>query len=136
ANAGVVLKAKLEGDATVSVFPRASSGALAALALREALLQEPWPVGAVPAVRMALHTGEAIEREGDYFGPALNRAARLRGLADGGQILVSQAVAEVVRDHLPDDTGLRSLGEHQLRGLSRAEHVFEVGSALLGADAE
>jgi class 3 adenylate cyclase len=126
ASGGVLLKAKLEGDATVSVFPRASAGALAALALRDAIAVEPWPDGAAPGVRMALHTGEAIERDGDYFGPALNRAARLRSLAHGNQILVSQAVAEVVRDHLPGGTVLRSLGEHQLRGLTRGEHVFEL----------
>jgi DNA-binding SARP family transcriptional activator len=130
---GTVLKAKLEGDATVSVFPRASEAARAALALRAALMDEAWPEGAALRVRMALHTGEALERAGDYFGPALNRAARLRALADADQILVSQAVAEVVADHLPKDTLLRSLGERQLRGLSRSEHVFELGP-LSGLD--
>lgn len=136
AHGGVLLKAKLEGDATVSVFPRASAGALAALVLRDALISEDWPEGAAPAVRMALHTGEAIERDGDYFGPALNRASRLRSLACGGQILVSQAVAEVVRDHLPEDVALRSLGERQLRGLERGEHVFELASGSTpGGDA-
>jgi class 3 adenylate cyclase/ketosteroid isomerase-like protein len=135
-HAGVLLKAKLEGDATVSVFPRASAGALAALDLRAAMLAEEWPEQAVPAIRMALHTGEALERDGDYFGPALNRAARLRGLASGGQILVSQAVAEVVRDHLPDDAPLRSLGEHQLRGLARSEHVFELAPSIDAAPAD
>ncbi|MHB8464532.1 MAG: BTAD domain-containing putative transcriptional regulator, partial [Acidimicrobiales bacterium] len=72
AHGGVLLKAKLEGDATVSVFTRASDGALAALTLRQALIEEAWPEGVAPAVRMALHVGEAIERDGDYFGPALN----------------------------------------------------------------
>ena len=126
---GTLLKAKLEGDATVSVFPRASAGLEAAIALRQRLIDEEWPDGAAPAVRMALHTGESVERDGDYFGPALNRAARLRALAAGGQILLSQAVAEVVRDHLPDSAALRSLGEQQLRGMSRAEHVFELVAA-------
>lgn len=133
AHGGVLLKAKLEGDATVSVFPRASAGALAALALREVLTSEPWPEGAAPNVRMALHTGEAIERDGDYFGPALNRAARLRALAGVGQILVSQAVAEVILDHLPTSAALRSLGERQLRGLTRGEHVFELAPIEPGA---
>jgi class 3 adenylate cyclase len=53
-------------------------------------------------VRIALHTGEAHERAGDYFGPALNRAARVRGLADGGATLLSQATMEIVHDRLPD----------------------------------
>jgi DNA-binding SARP family transcriptional activator/tetratricopeptide (TPR) repeat protein len=123
---GTVLKAKLEGDATISVFTKASNAAGAALALRRAFMDEAWPEGAVLQVRMALHTGEALERAGDYFGPALNRAARLRAIADAGQILVSQAVAELVADHLPEGTSLASLGERQLRGLSRREHVFEL----------
>jgi class 3 adenylate cyclase/tetratricopeptide (TPR) repeat protein len=126
---GVVLKAKLEGDATVSVFPRASAAALAALTLRDTLNAESWPDEATIELRMALHTGEAIEREGDYFGPALNRAARLRALAGVGQILMSQTVADVVRDHLPDSAAVASLGEHQLRGLARGEHIFELGAA-------
>jgi tetratricopeptide (TPR) repeat protein len=90
-------------------------------------MNEAWPEGAALRVRMALHVGEALERDGDYFGPALNRAARLRALAEADQILVSQAVAEVVADHLPEDSSLASLGERQLRGLSRTEHVFELG---------
>jgi class 3 adenylate cyclase len=126
---GVVLKAKLEGDATVSVFPRASAAALAALALRDTLNAESWPEGADLQLRMALHTGEAIERDGDYFGPALNRASRLRALAGAGQILMSHTVADVVRDHLPDGTAVASLGEHQLRGLARGEHIFQLGGA-------
>ncbi|HEX4865045.1 MAG TPA: BTAD domain-containing putative transcriptional regulator, partial [Acidimicrobiales bacterium] len=125
---GTVLKPKLEGDATVSVFPRASEAALAAMALRDALAAEPWPEGATLQLRMALHAGEAIERDGDYFGPALNRAARLRAMAGAGQILVSQVVAEVVRDHLPEGAVLASLGERQLRGLDRGEHVFQLGT--------
>ncbi|HUE59208.1 MAG TPA: AAA family ATPase, partial [Acidimicrobiales bacterium] len=132
---GTVLKAKLEGDATVSVFPRASEAALAAMALRDALAAQAWPESAALQLRMALHAGEAIERDGDYFGPALNRAARLRAMAGAGQILVSQVVVEVVRDHLPDGTVLTSLGERQLRGLDRGEHVFQLGtSATPGSD--
>jgi class 3 adenylate cyclase/tetratricopeptide (TPR) repeat protein len=132
---GTVLKAKLEGDATVSVFIKASEAVGAALTLRRALMDEAWPEGAGLRVRMALHTGEALERAGDYFGPALNRAARLRALADADQILVSQAVAEVVADHLPEGTSVASLGERQLRGLSRTEHVFEL-SPLTGTGAD
>ena len=75
---------------------------------------------------MAMHTGEAFERGGDYFGPALNRAARLRSLAGADQILLSQAVAELVRDHLPAGAVLRDLGHRELRGLSRGENVYEL----------
>ncbi len=73
--------------------------------------------------------GEVEERDGDYYGTAVNRAARVRGLAVGGQILVSQAVAEVVVDHLPDDASLAELGEQQLRGLSRPERICAVVDA-------
>ena len=83
AHGGTLLKSKLEGDATVSVFARATEGAAAALALLDALDVEPWPEGASPRVRMAMHTGEAFERGGDYFGPALEprRAACVRSRA-------------------------------------------------------
>src|SRR4029079_13938 len=124
AHGGTILKSKLEGDATVSVFARATEGAAAALALLDAIEAEPWPEGARPRLRMAMHTGEAFERGGDYFGPALNRAARLRALAAANQILLSQAVAEMVQDHLPDDVRLRDLGHRDLRGLSRGENVY------------
>lgn len=123
---GTLLKSKLEGDATVSVFARATSAVLATLALTDALSDEVWPEGMVPALRMAVHTGEAVERGGDYFGPALNRAARLRALAGAGQILLSQAAAELVLDHLPEGVQLAGLGHHDLRGLSRGEHVYEL----------
>jgi DNA-binding SARP family transcriptional activator/tetratricopeptide (TPR) repeat protein len=126
AHDGTMLKSKLEGDATVSVFARATECAAAALALLDAIEAEPWPDGARPRVRMALHTGEAFERGGDYFGPALNRAARLRALAGGGEVLLSQAVTELVRDHLPDGVVVRDRGRQQLRGLTRSENVFEL----------
>src|SRR3954462_5186456 len=85
-----------------------------------------WPEGASPRLRMAMHTGEAFERGGDYFGPALNRAARLRSLSAPNEVLLSQAVAELVRDHLPTGVVLRDRGLQRLRGLSRGENVFEL----------
>ncbi|HZB06985.1 MAG TPA: BTAD domain-containing putative transcriptional regulator, partial [Thermoleophilaceae bacterium] len=78
---GRLLKAKGEGDSTLSVFPRASDAVAAAAELHRILADADWPAGTEPRVRMAVYTGEAHERDGDYFGPALNRAARLRSLA-------------------------------------------------------
>ncbi len=75
---------------------------------------------------MALHTGEVEFRDGDYFGRAVNRAARLRSLATGGQILCSGATAELVIDSLPDDVVLADLGTRELRNLARPERVFEL----------
>ena len=77
-------------------------------------------------MRMGLHTGTAEEREGDYFGPAVNRAARVMAAGHGGQVLVSLATEELVRDRLPEDVTLLDLGEHPLRGLGRPERLFQV----------
>ena len=126
AHAGRVLKAKGEGDSTLSVFPRASDAVGCAAELRESLATAAWPGGLDLRVRIALHTGEAQERGGDYYGPALNRAARLRALAAGGVTLLSQATTEIVHDRVPAGTELVDLGSHELRGLSRPERVFEL----------
>jgi DNA-binding SARP family transcriptional activator/predicted ATPase/class 3 adenylate cyclase len=134
---GLLLKSKGEGDATVSVFPRASSALATAVELQGALRSEGWPKSAVLRVRMALHTGEAHERDGDYFGPTLNRTARLRSLAAGGQILVSGATAELVIDMLPVGCTLADLGTMLLRGVRRPERVLLVtGPGLEGPQQE
>src|SRR5436190_13058342 len=80
---------------------------------------------------MALHTAEPESRDGDYFGSSVNRAARLMAVAHGGQIICSQATADLAHDVLPQDVALLDLGEHRLRDLSRAEHVFQVSAAGL-----
>jgi DNA-binding SARP family transcriptional activator len=129
AHGGWLLKAKGEGDSTVTAFRRASDAAAAAIDLQEALGVASWPGGLEVRVRMGLHTGEAHERAGDYFGSALNRAARLRALARGGATVVSQATAEIVRDRLPPEAELVALGRHELRGLARPENLFELRPA-------
>ena len=126
AHAGRLLKARGEGDATLSVFARASDAVSGAAELQVALAAASWPGGHELRVRIALHTGEAYERDGDFFGPALNRAARLRTLARGGATVVSQATAEIVRDRLAPGLQLVDVGRHELRGLSRPERVFEL----------
>ncbi len=133
ANGGRLLKTKGEGDSTLTVFPRASDAVACASHLRAALGATTWLAGLDLRVRIALHTGEAHERAGDYFGPALNRAARLRALADGGVTLLSQATKEIVHDRLPAGTELVDLGTHELRDLSRPERVFELREAGAGA---
>jgi predicted ATPase/Tfp pilus assembly protein PilF len=82
---------------------------------------------------MSLHTGAAEERGGDYFGPPLNRVARLLA-GHGGQVLLSQPTYELVRDHLPEGTSLRDLGEHRLKDLTRPERVFQLAAPDLPAD--
>ena len=123
---GRLIKTRGEGDATFSVFDRPSAAAAAAIELQEAIRHEPWALSEPMRIRVALHTGEVELRDGDYFGRAVNRAARLRALAAGGQILCSGATAELVIDSIPDDVILADLGMRQLRNLARQEHVFEL----------
>jgi class 3 adenylate cyclase len=121
---GVVLKSKGEGDSTLSVFRRASDAIAAAFQLRSALEAEEWPGGVPLRVRTGLHTGEAYERGGDYYGPSLNRAARIQGVAEGGQTLASAATAELLHDRLPSGAVLVDLGQRSLPGPSRRERIF------------
>jgi class 3 adenylate cyclase len=123
---GRLIKTRGEGDATFSVFDRPSAAAAAAIELQDAISHEPWALREPMRIRVALHTGEVELRDGDYFGRAVNRVARLRSLAGGGQILCSGATAELVIDSLPDDVVLADLGMRQLRNLPRPEHVFEL----------
>jgi class 3 adenylate cyclase/TolB-like protein len=117
---------KTVGDAFCAVFARAPRALEAAVAAQRALRAEAWPVAGGLRARMALHAGVAEERGGDFFGPTLNRVARILAAARGGRILVSGAARELVRDELPEDVELRPAGEVPLRGLSRPESLFEV----------
>lgn len=123
---GRLIKTRGEGDATFSVFDRPSAAAAAAIALQDAVSSEAWTLARPMRIRIALHTGEAEFRDGDYFGRAVNRAARLRSLAAGGQTLCSGATAELVIDSLGEDVVLTDLGTRTLKNLARPEHVFEL----------
>ncbi len=126
---------KTVGDAFYATFPAAPAALEAALTAQRALQGETWDkaLGQV-RVRMALHTGTAEERGGDYFGPALNRVARLLAAGSGGQVLLSAATHELVRDQLPAGVELRDLGEHRLKDLIRPEHVYQLVAPDLPAD--
>jgi predicted ATPase/class 3 adenylate cyclase/DNA-binding CsgD family transcriptional regulator len=116
-----------EGDSTLSVFARPGAALAAALAAQRALLSEPWPDGASVSVRMAVQTGEAERAaNGNYGGLALIRAARLRGLARGGQVLVSGVTAGLVADSLPEAASLAELGDAVLPGFERPERVHQL----------
>ena len=96
----------------------------ATLAAQRALIAEPWPPEARLSIRFALNSGEATEQDGDYFGPAVNRAVRLRSVATGGAILLGGTTADLAFDDLPADARLIDLGSRQLGDLDRAERVF------------
>jgi predicted ATPase/class 3 adenylate cyclase/DNA-binding CsgD family transcriptional regulator len=116
-----------EGDSAVIAFPEASRALACALELQRSLAAARWPAGCELRVRAALHSGEAFMRDPrNYAGPTLNRCARLRASAFGGQTIVSRATHELVIDTLPERASLRPLGRLRLRGLSRAEEVFEL----------
>jgi predicted ATPase len=111
------------GDGFAAAFSRAADAVAAATAAQAALAVEPWPVGAELRVRMGIHTGEVDERGGDYFGPAVNRAARIMSAGHGGQVLVSTTTATLVgAERLTD------LGEHTFAGLEVPERVFQLGA--------
>ena len=122
---------KTTGDGVHAVFARAGDALAAAIAGQQGIEAEPWAGTPRLRVRMGVHTGEAESREGDYYGPSLNRAARLMAAGHGGQVLVSHATEELVRDALPPDTALVDLGEHRLRDLARPDRVFQVRAAEL-----
>jgi predicted ATPase/class 3 adenylate cyclase len=132
AHGGYVVKGT--GDGLHAVFETAHAAAVAAVGAQRSLAEQRWGATGPLRVRMGLHTGEAEARAGDYYGPVLNRAARLTAAAHGGQILVTQATEAVVRDRLGGDILLVDLGEHRLRDLSRPEHVFQVQAAGLTKD--
>ena len=124
---------KTVGEAFRAVFADPSAALTAAVAIQRAVGTEPWPPGLPIRVRAALHSGACVERDGDYLGPVVNRAARLLAAGHGGQVLVSGAARELLADRLPGGVGLEDLGEHRLRDLGRAERVFQVtGPGLAG----
>jgi predicted ATPase/class 3 adenylate cyclase len=117
---------KTVGDAFCAAFARATDAIVAAVDAQQSLDAEPWQASGPLRVRMAIHSGAAEERDGDYFGPPLNRVARLLAAGHGGQTLLSLAAAELARDDLPEDVSLRDLGQHRLKDLQRPEQVYQL----------
>jgi predicted ATPase/class 3 adenylate cyclase len=128
---GRVLTSRGEGDSFFAVFPTPSDAVGAACAIQRRLAAEAWPEGVAVAVRMAVHTGQALRS--DLRGPAVNRCARIRAAAHGGQVLVSEAAASAC-DRLPQGAQLLSLGKHRLRDLTLPERIFQLRHPELPAD--
>jgi predicted ATPase/class 3 adenylate cyclase len=130
---------KMIGDAFCAAFANAADALDAALATQQNLRQlQPSATTSIAGlplqVRVALHTGAAELRQADYFGPALNRVARLLAIGHGGQVLLSGATQELVQDDLPPEAALRDLGAHRLRDLQRPEQVFQLLHPELPSD--
>ena len=117
---------KVIGDAVQAAFPTALDALLATVAAQRALLAEDWGALGPITVRMALHTGAATPRDGDYLAPVLNRLARLLAVTTGGQMVLTEVTRNLVHELLPDGIHLRDLGEHRLRDLREAERVFQI----------
>src|SRR5207245_7092532 len=124
---------KTTGDGIHAAFATARSAAAAAVCAPRALAAGEWGSTGPLRVRMGLHTGSAELRDRDYYGPALNRAARLMAAAHGGQVVCSEVTADMVRDESVDAIELVDLGVHRLRDLGRPERVFQLtGWGLVG----
>ncbi|HLO34866.1 MAG TPA: adenylate/guanylate cyclase domain-containing protein, partial [Candidatus Deferrimicrobium sp.] len=117
---------KTTGDGLMAVFAAPLPAVTAAIDAQQALAAESWPATCPIRVRMGIHTGEAEARGGDYFGPAVNRTARIMAVGHGGQILLSGATAGLVEERLPVAVSLRDLGEHRLKDLGRPERLLQV----------
>ena len=114
------------GDGVHGVFATAQAAVSAAVAMQLGIADEVFDGVGELRVRIGLHLGVAEIREGDYFGPSVNRAARVMSAAHGGQIAVSHATEELLTDSLPAGYELVDLGEHRLRDLARPERIFQL----------
>ncbi|MDX2380277.1 MAG: AAA family ATPase [Acidimicrobiia bacterium] len=126
AHGGFLLKHRGEGDSTFCVFAQASDAIAAAIRAQRDIAAETWDPATPIHVRMGLHSGESIIRGRDYYGQTINRAARVRAVAGGGQVLLSSRAAELVDGDLPDDTEVRFLRQEVLRGIDKVEAIHEL----------
>ncbi|MGD2059334.1 MAG: adenylate/guanylate cyclase domain-containing protein [Acidimicrobiia bacterium] len=133
AEGGVSVKPRGEGDSRFIVFRSAQDAVNAVVEMQRRLASVTWPTPRPVRVRASLHTGLADLELGDYYGSAVNRAARLRAIAHGGQTVMSAATYDLVRDQLPDDLSVTDKGWHRLKDLTRPEHVFQLDIAGLNA---
>jgi predicted ATPase len=130
-----VVTSRGEGDSFFAVFASAAAAVEAAGACQLALNREPWPTGAALRVRMGLHTGEAHVQDGDYVDHApINRCARVKAAAHGGQVLVTKTTRDLVEGRMGGGFGLKRLGEFRLRDLAEPELIFQLTHAGLPAD--
>jgi len=124
---------KITGDGLMAVFGSPSAAVAAALEAQRALQHESWGETGPLRVRMGVHVGVAQQRAADFYGPPVNRAARITAAAHGGQVLLSADAARLA-DPLPAEAGLRDLGEHRLRDLAQPQHIFQLTHPELASD--
>lgn len=131
-NNGVHIGARGEGDSHFVVFSVASDAIAAATAIQSQLAEISWDTPTPIKVRASIHTGAVDLQLGQYYGTPVNRAARLRAIAHGGQTLISGSTWELIKDSLPNGVTVVDHGQHRLRDLTSPEHVFELAIDGLG----
>ncbi|HSM71767.1 MAG TPA: adenylate/guanylate cyclase domain-containing protein, partial [Anaerolineales bacterium] len=123
---------KTTGDGIHAVFPTAMDAINAVIEAQHNL--ETQITNPPIKVRMGIHTGEAEMRDGDFYGGTLNRAARIMSVGHGGQTLISDVTAQLIREHLFENTSLLDLGSHHLKGLLQPEHIYQLKAPDLQKD--
>ena len=125
---------KSTGDGVHAAFGTARDAVEAAVQAQRSLTAEQWGATGPLKVRMGLHTGSAVMRDGDYYGTALNRAARVMSVAHGGQVVCSEVTADMLRDESIEDVELVDTGVHRLRDLDRPERIIQLAAVGLERD--
>jgi predicted ATPase/class 3 adenylate cyclase len=115
-----------EGDSFFVAFRTAPDAVGAAVAIQQGLAEHTWPPGSPVRVRVGIHTGEGVLSGSDYVGMDVHRAARIAAAAHGGQVVVSAATQALVSHAVPPGTRLRDLGEHRLKDIIDAEHLYDL----------
>jgi class 3 adenylate cyclase len=123
-----------QGDSFFVAFAEAAQATRAALEMQKALASVEWPGDAEFSVRIGVHTGTAVAREGDYEGLAVHRAARIAAAAHGGQILLSQATADLMQDERIAGVTVLDLGLHPLKDLLEPQRLYQLAAEGLRSD--
>jgi predicted ATPase/class 3 adenylate cyclase len=123
---GRLVKLRGEGDSHFCVFNDPKDAVIAARDLQLSLAATSWPTPDPIAIRASIHTGRVEFRAPDYYGTEVNRAARIRSLAHGGQTLTSMTTLALVSSHLPPDVTFRDLGTHRLKDIADPEQIFQL----------
>ncbi len=117
---------KMTGDGIYAAFPDPLDALHAVIELQSALADPAHTHGIALRARCGVHVGVVAQDEADFHGNPVNRAARIMNAAHGGQVLLSQAAVDLVRDRLPQDASLQDLGRVRLRDLSTPEHLYQL----------
>ncbi len=128
-NHGEVVKAT--GDGLMATFTAIPDCVTACLEAQRSLTSTDWGLPETLRVRMGVNVGDAEPRDGDYYGPAVNRAARIMAAGHGGQVLLSEVAAKLATPTLPQGSGLVDLGSHRLKDLTEPEQLFQLTHADL-----